>query len=690
MKKLITITLFFGLHVPELFAQRFDRNDIDIQYFIEELFQVPDEDINYDDLYETLYQLYANPINLNETTKNELNSLYQLNINQINNLMDYLDSNGPLLSIYELQVVDGFDRTTINNLLPFVEVRSPGDHSTRGHLLQRIASEKNNYLILRTERVLEGQEGYSRSDSSRYLGSPHKVYGRFRSSHSKDFSIGLTFEKDPGEQIVFDHEAKKYGFDYYSYHLFLYEKGNFKSIALGDYQMQFGQGLVLGSGFNPGKGAETITTVKRGNSGLRPYTSALETTFMRGAAFTYAVNNIEITPFYSRLKQDGIIRSENFDGDYEEYITGIQDIGMHRTYSELAFRKGIQEETSGLNITYNDLKNRNLQFGATFIHNQFSVPILKTPNNYNQFEFKGDQNYNVSLFANYNWHNFLLFSEVARSKSGGMAMVGGFMGSLSPIVSMSFLYRNYAKDYHSFYGNSFGEGSRNINEEGLYWGIKITPSKRASFSAYYDRFKFPWLRFGVNSPSQGYEYLLRAEYNPSKKIKLYAQLREQAKEVSVSIEGGNLHVLENGIKRNYVGNLDFTANDIFILKSRVQFSTYDLANEQTKGMAVMQDFNIKINKFTVSTRFALFDTEDYENRQYVFEKDLLYVFSVQAYANQGSRNYIMLQYKPTRKMTLWARYSRYNYKNLSSIGSGLNEIEGQKRSDVKFQIRYKF
>ncbi|MEP1780709.1 MAG: hypothetical protein ABJJ50_14400, partial [Reichenbachiella sp.] len=181
-----------------------------------------------------------------------------------------------------------------------------------------------------------------------------------------------------------------------------------------------------------------------------------------------------------------------------------------------------------------------------------------------------------------------------------------------------------------------------------------------------------------------------AEYKPSRKIKLYAQFREQAKEVSMSTEGGNLHRLESGIKRNYITNLDFTANDFLILKSRVQFSTYNLDKEQTKGMAVVQDLNIKINKFTVSTRFAIFDTEDFENRQYVFEKDLLYVFSVQAYANQGSRNYIMLQYKPTRKLSLWARYGRFNYRNQSSVGSGLNESQGNTRSDIKFQVRYKF
>lgn len=673
-----------------LCAQQIDSDHINSQAFIEALYQIPDDAIDYEDLYETLYQLFSNPINLNQTTKNELSSLYQLNMSQINNLMDYIDAHGPLLSIYELQVVEGFDKDVINHLLPFIEVRSPGDRATRGHLLKRIANEKNSYLLLRTERVLEKQEGYDRKDSSRYLGSPYKIYGRFRSSHSQDFSVGLTFEKDAGEPLVFDHRNKQFGFDYYSLHLFLSNKGSFKSLAFGDYQMQFGQGLVLGAGFNPGKGAETITTVKRGHAGLRPYTSALETGFMRGAAFTYAIKNIEFTPFYSRLKQDGIIRSEDFSGVYEDYITGIQNIGMHRTYSELESKKGIIEQSAGINVTYNNLRNRNLQVGATFLQNSFSVPIRKTPNNYNQFEFKGSKNYNVSLFANYNWNNFLFFTEIARSKSGGAAGVGGFIASLSPIVSLSFLYRHYTKDYHSFYGNSFGEGSRNINEIGLYWGIKVTPGKRITLTAYYDRFQFPWLRFGVNSPSQGHEYLLRSEYRPTRKINCYVQFREQAKQVSILSEGGNLNRLENGVKRNYLANIDFDANKVLSLKSRVQFSTYDLDSKRTKGLAIVQDLNVKINKFTVSTRFAVFDTDDFENRQYLFEKDLLYVFAVQAYGNQGTRNYLMLQYKPTRKVAIWVRYSQSDFNNLQEIGSGLNQIKGRKRSDLKLQIRFKF
>lgn len=684
----ILIFIAFG---TQLHAQNYQRPDIDIQAFAENLFQTPDEDVNYDDLYESLYQLYANPINLNNADKEELSTLFLLNNIQINALLDYLANHGPMLTIYELQVIDGFDLDLIQSIAPFVEVRSLGDYTTQGNLFRRMQSEENNYFVIRTEQVLETQEGYTREDSSRYLGSPAKIYGRVRSNHSKDFSVGLTFEKDPGERVIYDKENEQYGFDYYSYHLFLENKGNFKKIAIGDYQMQFGQGLILGAGFSSGKGAETITTVKRANSGIKPYTSALESGFMRGVGITYQMDNFQLTPFYSYAKKDAVVLTGDEADDYEEFISSIQDgIGMRRTYNEISANNNLTERTFGMNITYEHKKSKNFEAGLTFIHNKYSLPLSRTPNNYNQFEFQGSKNYNIGLFANYNWQNFLFFMEMAQARSGGRAFVGGFMSSLSPIVSISFSYRNYAKDYHSMYGNSFGEGTRIINETGLYWGIKITPSRRVFMSAYYDKFQFPWLKFGVDSPSAGHEYLIRVNYKPTRKITMYVQWREQAKQESISQDDLNTKVLYLGVKRNLVGNLDFSINDKISIKSRAQYSTFSIANVTTKGMAIIQDLNLKLGKWVVSSRVALFDSEDYENRQYVYEKNLQYVFSIPAYSGQGIRNYLMLRYKPNRDITIWGRIGRFNYFNITSTGSGLNEIEGSTKTDVKLQIRYKF
>src|SRR5690606_27719461 len=90
-----------------------------------------------------------------------------------------------------------------------------------------------------------------------------------------------------------------------SAHFTLYDKGKLKTLALGDYQLSFGQGLVSASAFGVGKGGETITTVRRSDLGIRPYTSTLENTFFRGAAATYSLTStLNLTGFFSHKKVD--------------------------------------------------------------------------------------------------------------------------------------------------------------------------------------------------------------------------------------------------------------------------------------------------------------------------------------------------------------------------------------------------
>ena len=270
-------------------------------------------------------------------------------------------------------------------------------------------------------------------------------------------------------------------------------------------------------------------------------------------------------------------------------------------------------------------------------------------------------------------------------------MVGGFIGSLSPTISVSMVLRDYQRDFHAFYGNAFGESSRNINERGIYWGLKVAPSKKYFFTAYYDKFNFPWLRFRAEAPSQGYEYLIRANYRPSRSILLYGQIRTEGKERTVNPEGGNLNRLELGLKRNYILNMDYSVGRGFSLKSRFQYSNFSLSGERTKGMAFIQDLNFEISKFKISTRVALIDTEDSENRQYMYEKNVLYAFSIPSFAGRGVRNYFMVQYKPSRKLTIWVRYARINFRGTDTIITDTGEFTTTNtNSDIKFQIRYKF
>ena len=644
------------------------------------------------DLYEYLQLAYSDPINLNDATSEDLLSLYILNQRQVQNFMDYRDTNGPLLSIYELQAIAGFDVVTIHKLLPFV-ITEERRFDTRS-LLKRIAQEDNKVLIFRSERTLEEAQGFKKEVSDtdgvsppRFDGDRNKLYARFRTSKSKDFSIGLTMEKDAGERFNFDNGVKRYGPDFLSYHLYFENQGRWKTVVLGDYNIQLGQGLILGAGFNPGKGSETITTIRRPNTGIRPYTSVLESGFFRGGAATYSLGNIDLTGFYSNHFLDAGIQSDSTLTDLDEFISSIQQSGLHRTNTELNSKDQVREEVIGSNLTYNS-RNRNFTLGFSFVNSEYNIPLLRRPNDYNQFEFQGGHNYTGSLFSNFLWQNLNLFGETAISKSGGIGAIGGLIASLSDEISVSLVLRNYQRNFHSFYGNAFGESSRNINEKGIYWGLKISPWRQITFTAYYDYFRFPYLRYRSEAPSDGHEYLARLTFRPRKDFRIYAQYRQESKERNTDLIA-NLQLLARGIKRNYLINLDYEPNDVISLKSRVQWSDFTIQDELTHGFALIQDFNFTINKLKIGTRFVLFDSDDFDNRQFAYEKDVLYAFSIPAYSGVGIRNYLLLQYALGKKTTIWFRIARTRRNDTNEIGSAPNKIDANHKTDLKFQIRYK-
>lgn len=709
MKKRLLFSLFGLLFFSgaAVQAQDYPRKDVNLDLLVQELFsQQEDEDVPYEDIYETLLQFHQNPINLNRTNREELASLFILSETQITALFEHINRTGGLLSIYELQSIEGFDLITIYKLVPFVSVYDAGLQADRRSLWARMRDEENNYLLVRYERGLQDKKGFltPKTDSatgktnSHYLGSPDKVLLRYRISHTRDFSFGFTAEKDAGEQFIFDKQTRRYGFDFYSAHFQLYDKGRLKALALGDYQLQFGQGLVAASGFGVGKGGETINTVRRSDLGVRPYTSVLETTFYRGAAATYNLSKtVDLTGFYSNKRVDASISLANDSLDQLNEQLSISDLesstlqitGFHRTPTEIARKHNVREQIAGGNVVYNSL-SRNFRAGFTSMHINYSTPLLRSDAAYNKFEFSGKQNLLLSGYYSYNWRNVNFFGEAARSQSGGIAAVQGLLASLSNKVDLALVYRNYAKDFHSPNANAFGENTRNINEQGFYTGIKVRPLARWEITGYYDRFRFPWLKFGIKAPSGGDEYLVRLIYKPSKTAMIYGQFRTENKEREEETITRNIPGLALSTRRNYLLTADFSPVERLNLRSRVQFSSYEQEGVKTEGYAIAQDISYDFGRARLSARYSIFDTDDSDNRQYMLEKDVLYAFSVPSFGGLGTRVYTVIQYSFSRQFDFWLKVGHTHYRYQDTVGSGLDEIEGARRTDLRAQVRYRF
>ena len=683
------ISIIIFSQAPQLYGQNPPSQEIDIQSFVEEHFETQDADINYEELYESLFTFHSNPLDINKSTTEELRSLNILSEIQIKSLFNHLDSHGKLLSLYELQSIEYFDQLTVAKLIPFIKIGNINNISSQS-LWQRIKNNNNNYLLIRYERTLETQQGFKITNDStpaRYSGDRGKYYTRFRTSHVNDFSLGFTAEKDAGEKFIWDRSTHRYGSDFQSFHLQIQQKGIVKNLILGDYQLQIGQGLLSSAGFSIGKGSETINTIRRNHLGLRPYTSVVESGFFRGIASTIQLKTLEFTTFYSQLNRDAILRSDTIEN--EEFVTSLQASGLHRTISEINAKQAITERVLGGNVAHLN-KNKRLQLSATVIYTKYNTPLIVTPRYYNQFDFSDNQNLVLGISGSYQWRNINVFGEVGRSQSGGIGVVGGFLSSLTPKLDLALSFRHYSPDFHSLYGKAFGENITNKNENGTYWGLKYKHNKKLTFSAYYDTFRFPWLKSGVKSPSEGYEFLLRTQYKPSRKINFYIQYREELKLKSIDNEPNKIDILEQGIKRNFIVNADYKTSKVLTLKTRFQMSTYNFNDINTQGSTIIQDVTLNLGKFIVSGRYALFQTDDFENRQYVYEKDVLYAFSIPAYGGLGSRNYLLVQYKHNRKWHFWVRYAVTHYRDRKKIGSGLEEIDGNIKSALKLQLRIKF
>ncbi len=664
----------------------------DISRYLQDLFPVQTEGIDYQAVYDALTQLHANPLDLNRATRDELEATYLLSERQLSSLATYRADVGDLLSIYELQAVPDFDLPTIRRLLPFVTVT--GESGLFGNL----PTPTDNYLIVRYEQVLEQQKGFSGATPdkkgnlpTRYLGNSGQWYARYRYSRPRAFSVGLTIEKDPGEQLNWQPSARRYGADYISFHAQIQSRGKWRNILLGDYQVQIGQGLVLSAGFVLGKSAETVQTVRRPMLGARPYTSLTEYGYFRGATATYALRpTLDLTLIVARNRRDANVTADS-TGTLR-IATSLQTSGLHRTQSELDDQGSLPETNLGAHLLYHN--RRQLQLGLTVLQTSFNTFLRKRDQAYNQYEFTGRQNLVVGLHGGYVWRNWNFFGEAARSSgsetnSGGIGAVGGALVSLTKKLDLALVFRHYDRNFHSFYGNAFSEGSRSINESGVYTGLKYTVYRKLTLSGFMDYFSFPWLKYLVDKPSNGFDCLLQARYTPNRQTAFYAVYHEEHKQKNLTV--GKVKNVVGTTRRSYALNAEYRLVQGLSLRSRVQWGGFRYAGQTpSRGFALVQDATLDYRRLSLSGRVALFGTDDYDSRQYVYERDVLYAFSFPAYFNRGVRHYLLAQYSLNRHLDVWLRWARTDLTNQDTVGSDLDQINTSHKTEVKAQVQWRF
>ena len=676
------IFFFLSLLIFRVAAGQSEKSHIIEQRieFITETLEEENPDLTT--LFDDLNYYYDHPLNLNSSSAEDLQDLMLLTDLQVHSLLDHIHRNGKLISIYELQSVANFDLPAIYNILPFVMVT---DRLQSLHIsFDQLFREGSHEFFYRHSRVLEKQKGYTSDTLSarHYPGTQDKIYTRYRFRFGKYISAGITGEKDPGEQ--FFAGAQRQGFDFYSAHFFMRDVGMIKTAVAGDYQLSFGQGLTFATGISLGKGI----AIKRAGSALRPYNSAGENEMLRGAAAVFRMKNFHVTTFYSSKRIDGNIAENDPAGNGEITVSSLQTSGIHATASQLEDKDAIRLTQYGAHLCYITGKNN---LGITAVSNSFNGTLQKKTSIYNQFDFTGNAASVAGIDFSHIRKNMNFFSEAAVSHNKGYAFLAGVIVAADPRFSLSLLYRNYQKEFQNLNANAFSENTSPQNEKGFYAGVEAYLKKGLLFTGYFDSFTSDWLKFQVSAPSRGNEFFAQLTWRLSKKTEMYWRFRERNKMRNTATEEG-IPFPENYRQINLRYQIQVKAEEKFIFRTRfeaVKLLTGEEDKEEEYGYMICQDFIYRplLSKISLVVRYAIFDTDSYYTRIYAYENDVLNYFSIPAYSNRGTRFYCILRYKVHRSVDLWIRYGQYLYNNVPAIGSGPDLINGNRKSEIRIQVR---
>lgn len=660
-----------------------------------------DEEAVPDDLAEQVVDLVDNPVNLNDTVNDVLVELSLLNDFQQRVLRAYIAQNGPLASLSELYLMNGFDSVTIARIRPYVSVIPV---EPKGLKMTELMKKGHSNLRWGTKTVWPRSRGYAEDI---YQGDAFRMYFRYLYRCGDKISVQLSGDKDAGEAFRFksadDGVNAQRGFDYYGYHLMLNDFGVVKRAIIGKYQMQFGQGLTLWSGFAPWLSENT--SLRRYGQGIRPASAFCEYGYLRGAAVTLALpahvkrSGMELTLFYSNVDRDATLRSDSVAVAEVQYQSFYQS-GYHRTENELSKKAQLNEQLFGGRIEY---RSNSLQLGGTAYGTWLASPIVPVEYVYNAFAFSGMRNLNAGIDVTYRYCRLLLFGECSVSdndavrglyeRSGWfpMAAVAGLQFYADSRNALSAVAYIGSPTYQNLHAVGVGHASGVQNKEGVMVHCKVRLPFALDVRAMVDLFRHPWMRYRVYSPSVGSDCRLWVSKAVANNTVLELQYRHHTEQRN---SDAHLYYVEDTRRQHLRLSLIYQASSWRLL-SRVMMSWFDCDDHAPQqGFLLSQEASYKTKVFdrniSLGGHVSVFDVTDYDARIYNYESDLLYELSAPMLMGRGVRCGMILRHDLSRTLSLAAKYTMAIYPENESLGSGYDRIEGPIRHEVKLQLRLKF
>ena len=635
------------------------------QYLSEVMTTEDAESSSWEETYDLLCELEQHPLDINQTTREQLEELPFLSAQQVEGIMEYLDRYGPLKSMGELQMIRELDYSQLRLLSYFIYI---GEEPEDGFPKLASVLKYGKQELTATARV----PFYKRKgDEEGYLGYPYRHWVRYQFTYGDYVKFGLVGAQDAGEP--FFSNKNRWGYDYYSPYLQIRKLGCLESFVAGKYRVSLGMGLVVNNSFGLGKLA-MLQNLGRPTYSIRAHSSR-SNDYLQGLAATIdVVKGLKATAFVSYRPMDATLNK----GD--STVATILTTDYHRTETEMGKKHNLHQTALGGSLRFN---HNGLHLGANVLTTHYDRRLQ--PNTailYRQHYPQGQEFLNYSLDYGFVRPRFALFGETAMDGKGHLATINSLSLRLGETLNVMALQRFYSYSYTALMAQSYSDGGKVQNESGLYLGLTWQPSPAFRMVAYTDYAYFAWARYRISLSSHTWDHLLQTTYT-RKDWTFSARYRLRMKQRDNEDKSALVNLWEHRGRLS----ADYASSN---WGWRTQLDGGYGAYNNEWGMMLSEHLSYTRNWLRLNAGMGYFHTDSYDSRVYLYERGPLYTYNCNQFYGEGIRYWLMARGNIGQQLMLTAKIGMTDYFDRTTIGSSYQQIAASSQTDLDVQLRWKF
>lgn len=691
------------------------------------------------DWLEDLEEIHRSPIDINRAERCELEALHFLSDEQIDSLLAKRDrysggfrSLGELMSVRQLSYRE---RAWLSLLLKFEPLPYPseGNNEERPGRRRLPPPDENRWYEGRHEWSalldvpLYRRAGFGDYDADNFAAK--KFTGqcvghtlRYRYNWRQRVIYGATVQQDVGERFG-AYGARPW--DYGSAHFYFrsdteryvrrrpssgssVENINRYEVAVGDYKLSMGQGLVVGNaGWNAREAL--LSGFRKETMRIRPNTGIDECRFLRGTAVNLRLGRVgqwQLTGYASWRRLDGTVKGMTKANDFapltSDTITAWKTDGLHRTLQEIAKRHTVSQSLVGGRAGYRG-GWWNVGVNAAYVH--YDKVYCPASRAYNKYYMRGRDAAAFSTDYSLNYGRWSLQGEVSLDQSAAYASTVALRWVPSTVLSVVLQERSFGKDFVSPYGSTLQSNSQLQNEHGVMLGFEYRGIHRFELTGFVNAALHPHPVYLADTLSHRYEAMLQGVCRSRGAWVHTLRYRLKGREQNVS--GYKDIVGFDGVLMSWRTTQHLRWQSAWSRRRLSLTLGGDVAHYYSQGSSFVKQTNsidgagssfgalafVRTSlslpqRWRIMALLTAFSTDNYNTRVYAYAPQLAGSASVPMFSGDGCCAVILAEGRLWRGFSIAVRYGVVKYFDRQSISSDVNRIASSWKNDLSVLLRY--